>query len=252
MTEAVKVMLAKRVLPTSLDSAGIRALDAALRRQSLTSAKTTNQYLLGRYQELITSILNPTKDERGVNVGYNPATAREAIRRFLISVNYLPAEEDAGTIKDLSSDARINLVINTNRDMALGAGAYIKGTDADVVDEYPAWEFVRFEDRNEPRNWTGMNGLWENACRRAGDLDALRVYGATGRMIAVKSSKVWDEISNSDYTPGGLDQPFDPVAFGTGMWREDVSRKECEEVGLLDPGEQVEAPELSLADFFSE
>ena len=40
-SEAVKILAGKNLLPTSLDSAGIRELDASLKNQSLFSAQTT-------------------------------------------------------------------------------------------------------------------------------------------------------------------------------------------------------------------
>ena len=258
--EAVKHLLSKQLMPTALDSAGLRLLDASLRRQSFFSAQTLSEDLLGRYKTFVGSIIEPKQVQREgepqtVTEGFNPATARTAIKDLLRSAGYQPEEGEAGTIKDLSSDARVNLVIATNVQLAQSAGHLVQGNlDTDVVDLWPAWEFIRAEQRKEPRRWDGPNGLWINACRRAGDARAIECYGRTERMCALKSSKVWaDEIGDPDYTPGGLDDGLlDPVAFGTGMEREEMSREECEdpEIGLLEPGEKAEPAQIDLASLF--
>ena len=256
--EAVKHLAAQGLMPTGLDSAGIRQLDAELRRQSLFSAKTLSEGLLGRYRDVIGSIVDPQQVQREgetqtVTEGYNPATARAAIKEFLGREGYVPEAGTEGTIQDLGSSNRINLVVKTNVQLAHGAGRFVQqNADADVVDLWPALEFVRFEGRKEPRNWDGMNGLWEQACRRAGDMDALRVFGETGRMCALKSSGVWAELGNSEYVQGGLDNPFPPFALGSGMGTEEMSREETEEVGLLDKGEKAEPAEFDLATLFGE
>jgi gamma-glutamyltranspeptidase len=45
-------------------------------------------------QKTIESLLNPTQDERGVTVGFNPATAREALRARGHTVRYSPHSFD--------------------------------------------------------------------------------------------------------------------------------------------------------------
>ncbi len=256
--EAVKHLAGKGLMPTGLDSAGIRKLDAELRRQSLFSAQTLSEGLLARYKEMITSIVEPDQvlregELQPVTEGFDPASARLAIKRFLADEGYKAEAGEEGTIKDLSSDKRINLVVDTNVKLAEGAGRFVQqNADPDVVELWPALEFVRFEDRKEPRDWDGANGLWINACRRADDDDAIRVWGETGRMCALKSSGVWDELGNSEYVDGGLDNPYPPFAFGSGMWTEEMSRDEAIEVGLIDEGDETKPAEFDLASLFSE
>lgn len=244
-------------MPTGLDSASIRALDAGLRRQSLFSARTLIEYLLGGYREVIGSVLAPQQAEREgqtqtVTEGYDPASARVAIKRLLEQHGYAPEEGTEGTIKDLSSDKRINLVVKTNVELAQGAGRFVQqNADAAIVEEWPALEFVRFEGRKEPRDWDGANGLWIQACRRAGDTDAMRAWGQSGRMVALKSSGVWPELGNSEYVEGGLDNPYPPFAFGSGMWTQELSRQESEAIGLLAPGAESAPASFNLASLFA-
>lgn len=254
--EALTHFVAKRILPTTFDTASMRQVDASVRRQSFWSAQNNLAEILTTEKEKILSILQPKQEAREgqegtVTVGFNPASARQAIKEHFAAIHYDPGEDLRGTILDLSSDQRINLVVDTNVKLAQGAGHFVQANASpDVVDLWPAWEFIRSEDRKEPRQWEGANGLWAQACRRAKDMRALECYGRTDRMCAVKSSETWIQISNPDFTPGGIGEPYDPVAFGTGMGREEMSRDECEEIGLIEPGEQAEPADFDLADLF--
>jgi hypothetical protein len=240
--EAAKNLQSKGLLPTDLSSAEIaQQFSAAARRQSIFSAKTLFEALLQKY-----------KDTAGGRGTLDLGQTRLEVKAYLDSMGYTPEEGIKGTIQDLSSDARINLVVRTNRRLAEGAGQFIQGNSSpDHVNRWPAWEFSRDIEKKEPRDWEGPNGLWVNACRRAGDTKALAAYGETGRMVALKSSGVWDEISDSDYTPGGLDQPFDPVAIETGMAREQIDRDDAIELGLLDEDEVAEPADFDLASLFT-
>jgi hypothetical protein len=254
--EALAHFVAKRILPTTFTSQEMRAVDASIRRQSFWSAQNNLAEILADEKGKILSILQPKQEareglEHTVTVGFNPAYARQAIKEHFRAIHYDPGEDLRGTIQDLSGDKRINLVVDTNVKLAHGAGHFVQGNlDPNVVDLWPAWEFIRAVHRKEPRDWEGPNGLWLNACRRAGDDSAIRVYAKTGRMCALKSSGVWIEISDPDYTPGGIGEPYDPAAFGTGMVREEMSREETEDVGLLEPGQPAKPAAFDLASLF--
>jgi hypothetical protein len=255
------------LLPTNLGSGELRQLDAAIKRQSIFSARTLSEYYLGKIKNTVESIINPKQVEREgndqtVTEGFNPATARQELRSVLQQLGYSPAAGEEGTIKDLASDGRLQLVVNTNTQLAQGAGAFIKSNDPDVVDEYPAWALVRFEDREHPRNWDGdgeekkgspFGSRWMLAAQTCGDVDAARILDSTGRMVALKSSDIWQALGDG---AGGfedtLGNPFPPFAFNSGMWTQDVSRADAEELGLLDKGEKAEPAALDLASLFME
>lgn len=253
--EAVKQLAAKQLMPTELSSAELAQLPREVMRTSLTSAQTTLEGLLDRYKSGIESIVSPDQVLRpGASVttteGFNPATLRSFIKDYLDSISYKPAEGEEGTIKDLSSDKRVDLVVKTNVQLAHGAGRFIQeNADPDVVDLFPALEFVRFEDRKEPRDWEHR---WRIAARVAGDVDAARILELEGRMVALKSSGIWQQLGDG---AGGYDDtlgnPYPPFAFGSGMWTEDVARDEAEELGLLDKGEKAEPAMFDLSSLFA-
>lgn len=245
--EALAQLLGKKLFPTPLTSEQLKQLGAGILRTSFTSAQTTLAGLLDAYKEGVNKILQPDAVRGGVAEGPNPAALRTFIKDYLRQINYQPLPGEEGSIKDLSSNQRINLVVKTNVEMAQGAGSYVKeNLDPDVVDLFPALELVRFENRKEPREW---NERWEAAV--TSDPRAARVFGDTGRMVALKSSPVWQALGNG---AGGYDDtlsnPYPPFAFNSGMWTEELSRAEAEDLGLINEGEAARPAALDLEGLF--
>ena len=250
-SEAVKALADKSLLPTALDSAGIRALDASLRQQSFFSAQTTNEYLLQKYQDFIGSMLNPATEQRAdrvtpenplgnVTTGLNEVSARRRIQDFLAEVNYAPAPAEAGTIKDLSSDARVLLVLRTNKQLAQGQGNWIQSQQAGVLESFPADELFRLEARAKQRDWLAR---WRLAGEQTDDpIGTGWTITPDERMIALKNHDIWNWIGSSELFDDALDVVWPPFAFNSGMWIKDVSRADCEEIGLLDKGEAAPQP----------
>jgi len=258
--EALKALAARDVLPTALDSQGLRQLGAGFHRQNFTSSQTLLTDLLDEYKSGIEAILNPTtgvsKDretaqnpEGFVTVGRNAAQVRLAAKQLLQDLGYTAAPGEQGTIKDLSSNARINLVIQTNKDISQGAGWFIQSQDPAALDAFPAQELVRIEGRKEPRDWRLR---WEQALAAAGDAPGIAAFQASGRMIARKDSGVWQALGDG---AGGYDDslgnPFPPFAFQSGMGVRDIGYDEALALNLIQAGEAVR-PQLpaDLASLF--
>lgn len=263
--EAIKAAQAKKVLPTNLTSADLKKLGADFLRQSFFSAQTTHQILLERYKDVVLDITKPRTEQRAdritadnplgnVTVGANPATARAKIKDMLASIGYQAKPGEEGTIKDLSSDHRINLVVKTNVAMAQGAGHKVQqNLNPDVVEAFPALELLRTgEAKGGPDAERDWGERWEAAAEEAGDDDALKVYKETGRMVALLSSGIWQALGDG---AGGYDDTlgndFDPIAFNTHMRRFPVDREETESLGLLDPGEESKPATIDFAKLFA-
>ena len=212
-------------------------MSAELRHTSFFSARTYLTNVLDKYKSAVENILQPTTEQRqdrvtpenpqgNVTTGLNPATARQHLREFFERIGYQPRPGEAGTIKDLSSDGRIDLVVDTAVPPR-ATGTFIQGNaNQDVVDMFPAWELVRFEARRIPRGEAMEHGelvpdpenSWEArfkaAAQASGDDDALRVLNETGRMLARKDSPLWDSLGDG---AGGHDDtlgnPFPPSRF---------------------------------------
>ena len=145
-------------------------------------------------------------------------SARLEMKNFFQQIRYRPKPGEEGTIKDLSSDARINLKLRTDVEMAQGYGHYVVGQK--TLGTIPCQEFLRVARRKKPRL------DWPARWRAAGG----EFFG--GRMIARKDSPVWKKLSRF-----GL--PYAPFDFNSGMGLRDVRRTEAEALGVIEPGETV-------------
>jgi hypothetical protein len=217
--EALKKFAAKVIVTGDLTSADWLAdVPAALRDRALFSARVTNAQLLQGLRSGVESLLQATTD---------PATARLEMQRLLQSIGYQPDAKDRGTIKDLSSDARINLQLGHNSQSAQGYGQWSQGQDPGAVDAFPAQELFRLESREEPRDWPTR---WNAARGELGNATS----AADGRvaMVALKSDPIWERIS-------AFGVPWPPFDFNSRMWVRDVGRREAEELGVIQPGQRA-------------
>ena len=252
MTLAQTLSDARTDLPTSLGTADLRQLGANILRQSIFSARMSNATAVQAVREAITGILSGVKGQSADNV----AEARLKLKYVGQALGYDPASgfpgenaepAEAGSLRDLFSTDRINLILKTQEMMTQGAAKNIWGNEHDALEEYPAWELVRVAAVELPRGekrtkagimdvptdaWDSDNGRWVAAARESGDDDALRIFEATGRMVARKDSPIWQALGDG---AGGYDDclgnDYEPYAFNSGMGREEVSASEYEELG---------------------
>lgn len=226
--EALAKLASKDIKVSSMGASEWSDLSVGLRERAFFSARTTNAHYLQEVKDRVGKILEPKtvlRDGRPVTEGMNVATARAELKQILQGLSYNPGDK-AGTIQDLSSDARLNLLLKTQTEMAQGYGQYLQAQNADVLDVFPAQELFRAEERKEPREWPTR---WMQAGGQIFE----------GRMIALKNDPIWSEISE-------FDTPFPPFDFNSGMWTRDVDRAEAEALGLLAPGAEVKP---SVEDF---
>jgi hypothetical protein len=230
--EALDSLRRRGVLPTSLSTADIERLPQWIRDQAFFSARVAQAEILDGMMSRIDTLLGG--GERGPGLGMDPALFRVEMRQLLDSVSYEPTPDDAGTIKDLRSEARLNVIVRTQEQMATGHGQFLQSTDPEIIDLYPAWELIRLRDSRVKRDWTTR---WSEAASAVGDTDALRMVSEQGRMIARKDSPIWTQLSR-------FGRPHPPFDFNSGMDVEDVDRTEAIAIGLIRPADRVrvEAP----------
>lgn len=207
LTAALASQVVKTVMPTHLRSKMLAQLPVEIRRRAMFSAGVSSADLLQKLDDAIVEVLkgNHTED-----------TARSLAHR-------LPEMLDHD---ELRTESRLRLIIETNVDLARGYGGYQQSQDVDVLDEFPAWELYRAEERKEPRDWPAR---WEEA---GGEFYPGSADYPEGRMIALKDDSIWEEIS-------AFGLPWAPFDYNSGMDLQDVDRDEAEELGLIKPGELV-------------
>ena len=220
MPTVAEILAAKVPTPTALDSAAIRARwSRRLREQALFSARRTLEGYLRRVQEVLVRIAEGRLDA---------SAARLALTDKLAELGYSPEPGTEGTLKDARSLARLNLVLKTNRQTAASLAQLAESEDPDVARLSPAWEldsagWRRTHRTDWPQRWKAAGDAvgWQGACK--------------GRMVALKSSPIWQALGNG---AGGfrdtLGNPYPPFAFGSSYAWFPVDRLEARELGLLD------------------
>lgn len=229
--EAIGYLARKKLLPTALSSRELMGIDAGIRERALFSAKTIYAEYLSDIYDQVASI---------VAGGLDQATARLTLKQALDRVGYVPEAGKAGTIEDLGSKRRLDLVIRTNTEMAQGFGTMAQGNDPEVLDQWPAQELFRAVEKKEPREWLAR---WRGAGGKVypGKAPGYSIGAgfSEGRLIARKDDPVWVGIS-------AFGLPYPPFDFGSGMEVRDISRREAVELGVIQGGDQVASRDLDF------
>lgn len=208
--EALESRAVRTLLPTDFRTALLDLIAPQVRERSIFSAGVTKAEVLQPVEDGINALITGTSDR---------ATQRAKLKQLLESMGYLPPEDERGTLTDLSSDARLNLILDTNTEMAFGYGSWKQGQDEAILDLWPAQELVRVRDSRVPRDWAQR---WADA--------GGTFYGS--RLIALKNDPIWTEISRF-----GL--PYPPFDFNSGMDVSDIDRNEAVALGLIDRDTQI-------------
>lgn len=215
--EALRSLQARSVFPMSGATRDLAKLDPAIRLRALFSAQVTEVGILDEIQSAVSSFTAGRVDQSSLRV-----QLRDVVQRS----GYRADPEDFGTLRDLTSDARLNLILETNRQMAEGYGHYVEGNDPAILDEWPAQELVRVIDSKVKRKWKRR---WIDA--------GGRFWAGPHRMMALKNDPVWRRLSR-------FDLPYAPFDFNSGMDLSDVDRDEAVELGLIDEDEQLVPPRV--------
>lgn len=231
--EALRRTVARRVMPTNLGTAELRQLGQSVLEKSLFSARTTMEPYLEEVKGQVMQLVEGKVD---------PATARLRLKESLKGLGYEPDPDKRGGIEDLSSDRRIELVIQTNTEMAQGFGYDRQGQDESILDQWPALELFRAEARNQERNWQQR---WMIAGQSTGTRigDGWTVTG-DGRLVALKNHAIWDQLGAPELFDDGIGNPYPPFAFSSGMDVRDVSREDAMAMGLIDRDTRI-APRVN-------
>lgn len=227
--EAIRLAQERGLAPTNLSSAQLHFWDDEIKRLSVFSARTNHAGYLQGIKDQVLALL------RGE---YNEATARAKLGDLIESLKYdpqrggFPGLEDPnippaepGSLRDLGSNRRQQLVLRTQMRQLANRGYRERGTRPAALFAFPAWELIRIYPRTVPRDdwparWTAAGGI---------------LYGPEGartRMIAEKSSSVWQQLGSRELFADAIGTDYPPFAFGSGMGWSQTSRGTCERLGV--------------------
>ncbi len=250
-TDALNQLRRRTVFETDLSSAELRSFSQGLRNRSIFSARTTNADYLEEVKGVVDDILSGK---------INQATGRLRLLGKLRELGYDPAigfpddmanipPAERGSLQDLSSTRRLDLLIETNVRMAANYGRMVAGNSEYALRHWPAWELVRNFQRETPRGFRRVReqlvadpqNAWLRRWSEAGE-EVLWEGAIREPMIARKDSPLWQALG--DGAGGHADtllNPFPPFAFRSGMGWRPVTREECRALRLL-PDDETPAP----------
>ena len=226
---AADIQRIKDLLPTSLGSDELRSSIASdILRRSVFSARMESARHLARIREVCAQVSEGS---------INQATARARLLETLAQMGHSPL--DGGGLTNPASIRRLNLIVDTQRQMAASVSRIQTQTPA-VLERWPAWELTRLVGKAVPReDWPAR---WRNAGESIGWEGALK-----DRFIALKTSPIWQALGDG---AGGfrdtLGNPYPPFAYSSGMAWVAVDRETCERLGLSGP-EPETVPSASLS-----
>ena len=205
----------KKLLPTSLGSEEVRARFAAdILRRSVFSARMAHAAYLAKVREVCAAVADGTMDQ---------ATARARLLSVLEQMGH--SQQDPGGLMNPASQRRLDLIIDTQRQMAASVAMLSEETEATVA-MHPAWRLARMGAPRMPR--TDWPARWRAAGEECGWEGASRED-----FVALKGSPIWQALGDG---AGGfrdtLGNPFPPFVYSSTMAWEPVDRGECAALGL--------------------
>ena len=214
--------------PQLVNTEGWSKVQAGLRDRAFFSSQVTQTKILYAMRQNVAELVSGGKSESEV---------RRDLREYLLKIGYdadadlQPGEKSRrGTIKDLMTKSRLDVMMRTNADQARGYAAHLRATSAGAILAAPAYELVRVERRKAERDW---DTRWEDAAKKVGWEGVAR----NGSHIALKTSPIWAALSR-------FGNPYPPFDFNSGMGVRNVRKSVCREIGLLGPDEQPKIPEM--------
>lgn len=245
LTDAGFVSRLRDSMATTLDTQGLRDLGAGILARSIFTAEGASTVYAAKLKEVIDALANGELSEGQAKtalietlqaLGYTPEGGFPSVKREDIP----PAL--AGTIKDLSSNARLDLIVQTQQAMMAGAGQQFRGHQPERLAQFPAWELVRFGTVMVSRDWPSR---WAIAGGKPPadkyPRNAYQSLGARTGMIALKGDPVWGELGSYENFPDALGVDHAPFYFRSEMGLREVDAKRCREDGITGPnGETIE------------
>lgn len=236
LTDAIRSAMDRGILPTWMGTAELDELEAALKERAVFSARTTNAVYLEGLKERIGRLLAE---------GYegDQAQIRLELKQFLALLGYdpetgFPGDEDldippavAGSLQDLSSDKRINLILGTQLELMAGKGQEQRGVSKEALDLFPAWELVRVKAARVPRDWFAR--FKQAGGRVLEDADGRK------RLVAHKLDEVWSVLGDRALFKDALGVTHPPFAFGSGMAWQAIESTEWEDLRAVNNVSQV-------------
>lgn len=221
MTAAEKIL--RKALVASgpeMDSRAWNSVQAGLRDRAFWASQVAELQVLDAFR---------TSSAAHAAGATSMSKLRMALRDYMSKGGMKPGD---GTIKDLFSKARLDVIVKTNVATARGFVRWQAMNTPGAYAAFPAQRLLRIRQRRQGRDWAAR---WKAAGDSVGWRGASRDYGT---MVALKNSPIWQALGEgAGGFRDGLGNPYPPFAWGSGMGVVGVPRREVIELGLISDGE---------------
>ncbi len=151
VAEALLHLSEKTPVGSTLRSAQWAQVPRALRNRAQLSAGVESARVLNRIQTGLTNLLGHIGED-GV-IPDRSGLIRD-ITRLAAQEGLTPSDPKLkGTIQDITSERRAELIYTMQTGQAYGFANWKAGQDEDALDATPAQELVRIRDADVPRDW---------------------------------------------------------------------------------------------------
>ena len=251
----------KKLAPSTLSYKQWREMPEEIKRRSMFSAKLFQAEHLSDIKKKLIENLEGKRikvresstgrkywESKGMLDEINPRTgvkygdeyvlqSRSMITRDLIDLAKERGIQPTGTEYDVEwqgHPSRVDVIFDTNIKQAINTANFNAGQDEDILAFFPAYEFGRLAEAEEPRDWPSR---WQEAG------DSIGWAGASKeKMIALKNSPIWGALNQ--ISPGNQIPPYD---WNSNMgWLREVNRAEAESLGILDPKQRLSPAPIDL------
>lgn len=238
--DAERMSARREAMPTNLSTAELRELGVGVLARSVFVARGTSAVFTSELKRVVDAMAAGTMSE---------GQARTALYEVLDILGYdvekggFPGEEVEpalrGSLQDLRSFRRMDLIIRTQREMQIGAGSLWRAMQPDSLAAFPAFELIRMEPKRVPRD---LPARW----KIAGGKDAPEGYSKTAHersgeatgLIALVGDPVFGELGSYGNFSDALGVDHPPFYFQSGIsWRL-KSRAWCDANGITGPDGQ--------------
>jgi hypothetical protein len=236
LRDAVGQLSAKTPIGSILRTAEWQQMPLALRQRAQFSAGVESVRVLQRIQDSLKDAISNARNETSVNPDRAVGTFKMDRQKFITEIRELAIKEglipadDAleGTLQDITSEARLDLIFRTQMQQARGFAYWKRGQKKNILDAFPAQELIRVEPRKEPRDWQVR---WVEAGGEFHD----------SRMVALKTDPIWTRISR-------FGTPWPPFDFNSGMGLREIDRDEAVRLGVMTEESGPDGPEVAPVD----
>ena len=218
-------ILRKSLVAAGLSSDKWAELSAGIRDRAFFSSRVESIRFLDTCRTRIAELLANARNADGAKT-----SRAQVVSDIMRAARESGISTGTERLSDPGSEARANVIIDTNAGMAAG---YVQAEIANTYGArlaFPAQELLRIEEREKPRDWRRR---WAAA---GGHLYA-------GRMVALKGDPVWVAISR-------FGVPYPPFDFNSGMGVDDISFDEAVALGVINA--DYKPPEKSPLKEFNE